>query len=189
MPSAGLGGLAQSFGSLPFGQEHAYTAQIQASQMVYSGGRLGAARKIATGFERAARYNLGTPGRDALHGREHYDPRALGSDTGGRGHARSRGSDRGVHARRVSGPLFATGRIITETEDSALVVPLSAIRNEGNQSFVWLLENDVIVKGTVELGTRSDTPSPKTSLSSWTTSPECMPIATALWNTDKVASP
>ena len=46
-PNAGLEGLGGLFGNLPFGQQHAYVASVSASQLLYSGGRTGAAMKIA----------------------------------------------------------------------------------------------------------------------------------------------
>lgn len=56
-PTAGLGGLGSLFGDLPFGQQHAYTGVISASQLLYSGGRTGAALKIAARYLEAAELN------------------------------------------------------------------------------------------------------------------------------------
>ncbi|HEY9479838.1 MAG TPA: TolC family protein, partial [Gemmatimonadaceae bacterium] len=54
-PNAGLGGLGSLFGNLPFGQQHAYVASVNASQLLYSGGRTGAAMKIAKQYGAQAR--------------------------------------------------------------------------------------------------------------------------------------
>lgn len=55
-PNAGLAGIGSLFGNLPFGQEHAYTGVISASQLLYSGGRTGAALKIAARYLEAAEF-------------------------------------------------------------------------------------------------------------------------------------
>jgi outer membrane protein TolC len=55
---AGLGGLGALFGNLPFGQEHGYTAYISGSQLLFSGGRLGAAMQAARAFRESARLQL-----------------------------------------------------------------------------------------------------------------------------------
>ncbi len=57
-PLAGLGGLGALFGDLPFGQENAYAATFSASQLLYSGGRTGAALNIARNYRDAARLGL-----------------------------------------------------------------------------------------------------------------------------------
>ena len=54
-PNAGLDGLGGLFGNLPFGQQHAYVASVNASQLLYSGGRTGAAMKIAKQYGSQAR--------------------------------------------------------------------------------------------------------------------------------------
>lgn len=54
-PNAGLEGLGGLFGNLPFGQQHAYVASVNASQLLYSGGRTGAAMKIAKQYGSQAR--------------------------------------------------------------------------------------------------------------------------------------
>ena len=54
-PLAGLGALGTLFGDLPFGQEHTYTAFVSGSQLLYSGGRVGAAMDVAENFRDAAR--------------------------------------------------------------------------------------------------------------------------------------
>lgn len=48
--NAGLEDLGLLFGDLPFGQEHTYIASINATQLLYSGGRTGAALAIASRF-------------------------------------------------------------------------------------------------------------------------------------------
>jgi outer membrane protein TolC len=57
-PIAGLGGLGLLFGNLPFGQENAYSATIGGSQLLFSGGRTGAAMQVARIFRETARLNL-----------------------------------------------------------------------------------------------------------------------------------
>ncbi len=52
--NAGLEGLGSLFGNLPFGQEHTYSGTLSASQLLYSGGRTGAALKIAARYVEAA---------------------------------------------------------------------------------------------------------------------------------------
>jgi outer membrane protein len=57
-PLAGLGGLGSLFGNLPFGQENSYTATFSGSQLLYNGGRTGAALQIARDFRAAAELGL-----------------------------------------------------------------------------------------------------------------------------------
>jgi outer membrane protein len=57
-PLAGLGGLGSLFGNLPFGQANAYQATLSGSQLLYSGGRTGAALRIARDFREVARLGL-----------------------------------------------------------------------------------------------------------------------------------
>lgn len=57
-PLAGLGGISSLFGDLPFGQENAYTASVSGSQVLYSGGRVGAALSVARSFRSAAGLQL-----------------------------------------------------------------------------------------------------------------------------------
>jgi outer membrane protein TolC len=57
-PTAGLGGLGLLFGNLPFGRENAYAATVSASQLLFSGGRVGAALEVAKNFREAASYQL-----------------------------------------------------------------------------------------------------------------------------------
>ena len=57
-PTAALGGLGSLFGDLPFGQANAYTATLNGSQVLYSGGRVSAGLRIADEFVDAARLEL-----------------------------------------------------------------------------------------------------------------------------------
>ena len=54
-PNAAFGALAGLFGNLPFGRENSYIAALSGSQLLYSGGRTGAAMSIARSYEEAAR--------------------------------------------------------------------------------------------------------------------------------------
>ena len=56
--NAGLGGLGGLFGNLPFGQENAYTATVNGSQALFSGGKFSAGIKIARELVENARLNL-----------------------------------------------------------------------------------------------------------------------------------
>lgn len=55
---AGLGSLGSLFGNLPFGQENSYSATIGGSQLLFSGGRTGAALQVARIFRETARLQL-----------------------------------------------------------------------------------------------------------------------------------
>lgn len=57
-PLAGLAGIGSLFSDLPFGQENAYTASLSGSQLLYSGGRVGAALNIARNYRQSAELNL-----------------------------------------------------------------------------------------------------------------------------------
>lgn len=57
-PAAALGALGGLFGNLPFGQANAYTASLSGSQVLYSGGRVGAALRIADEFLASAQLGL-----------------------------------------------------------------------------------------------------------------------------------
>lgn len=52
--NAGLGSLGGLFGSLPLGRPNAYVAGVSGSQILYSGGRTGAALRIAADYKSAA---------------------------------------------------------------------------------------------------------------------------------------
>ena len=58
VPTAGLGGLGSLFGNLPFGQENAYSATLAGTQVLYAGGRVGAALRIAREFLERAQFDL-----------------------------------------------------------------------------------------------------------------------------------
>ena len=55
-PNAALGALGGLFGDLPFGRPNAYTAALNGTQVLYSGGRVGAALQIARDYREAARF-------------------------------------------------------------------------------------------------------------------------------------
>lgn len=57
-PLAGLAGIGGLFSDLPFGQENAYSANLSGSQLLYSGGRVGAALNIARNYRESAVLNL-----------------------------------------------------------------------------------------------------------------------------------
>ena len=57
-PIAALGALGGLFSDLPFGREHAYTASFSGSQLLFSGGRVGAALNIARDYRSAAEAGL-----------------------------------------------------------------------------------------------------------------------------------
>lgn len=57
-PIAALGALGSLFSDLPFGREHAYTASLSGSQLLFSGGRAGAALGIARNYRAAAEAGL-----------------------------------------------------------------------------------------------------------------------------------
>jgi outer membrane protein len=57
-PNAALQGLSTLFSDLPFGQQNAYTASVSVSQLLYSGGQVGAALNIAEHVRATARLNL-----------------------------------------------------------------------------------------------------------------------------------
>lgn len=58
VPNAAFGALGGLFSDLPFGQANMYVAGLSGSQVLYSGGRVGAGIQIARHFSDAARYNL-----------------------------------------------------------------------------------------------------------------------------------
>ena len=55
---AAIGALGSLFGNLPFGQENSYTATVSGSQLLYSGGRVGAALDAAKNLRDAASLQL-----------------------------------------------------------------------------------------------------------------------------------
>jgi outer membrane protein TolC len=56
--TAGLGSLGSLFGDLPFGRENAYSVNLTGSQLLYSGGRVGSALKVAGLYREAADLQL-----------------------------------------------------------------------------------------------------------------------------------
>ena len=54
--------------------------------------------------------------------------------------------------RRLVGGLFAAGRILTDAADSVLSVPTIAVRTESGGSYVFVLENDHLVRKPVTVG-------------------------------------
>lgn len=63
-PNAGLAGIGGLFGDLPFGQKNAYTATVNFSQLLYSGGQVGAALRIADHVRDAAALQLAEDAAD-----------------------------------------------------------------------------------------------------------------------------
>lgn len=59
--------------------------------------------------------------------------------------------------RSLIGGLFATGRVITETAAQATVVPVSAVRGTAGENFVWVIENETVVRRPVTTGTHDTT--------------------------------
>ena len=57
-PLAAMGVLGGLFSNLPFGRENAYTASLSGSQLLYSGGQVGAAMDIARRYRSAAEATL-----------------------------------------------------------------------------------------------------------------------------------
>jgi outer membrane protein TolC len=53
--TAGLAGIGGLFGNLPFGRENSYVASLSGTQVLYAGGRVGAALRIADSYRDAAR--------------------------------------------------------------------------------------------------------------------------------------
>ncbi len=58
VPIAAVGALGSMFSNLPFGRENAYTATLSGSQLLYSGGQVGAALDIARNYRSAAEATL-----------------------------------------------------------------------------------------------------------------------------------
>lgn len=58
--------------------------------------------------------------------------------------------------RALVGGLFATGRILSGEQAEAVVVPVAALREEGGQTFVWVIENGVIARRVVAVGSRDE---------------------------------
>src|SRR5690606_28428077 len=58
--------------------------------------------------------------------------------------------------RALVGGLFATGRILTGATSNSVAVPVAAVRTQGNETFVWVIENGTAVRRPVTLGTRDE---------------------------------
>jgi membrane fusion protein, multidrug efflux system len=56
--------------------------------------------------------------------------------------------------RALIGGLYATGRVLTESATQAVVVPAAAVRGTADSSFVLTIENGVVTRRPVALGTR-----------------------------------
>lgn len=56
--NAGLGGLSSLFGNLPLGQVNGYVARLSGSQTLWSGGKVGAALRIAKDYQDGIRYDV-----------------------------------------------------------------------------------------------------------------------------------
>lgn len=54
--------------------------------------------------------------------------------------------------RELVGGLFAAGRIITGTQDSVLIVPVTAVRDAGGATYVWVVENETLQQRPVSVG-------------------------------------
>lgn len=57
---------------------------------------------------------------------------------------------------RIVGGVFATGRVLSEVADSVLAVPSGAVRTEDGGTYVWLIENNRLVRRPVVTGVRED---------------------------------
>jgi len=58
--------------------------------------------------------------------------------------------------RALVGGLFASGRVLGESGQSAVVVPVAAVRGSGTATYVWVIENGAAVKRPVVTGARDD---------------------------------
>lgn len=59
--------------------------------------------------------------------------------------------------RALIGGLFAMGRVLTEASAQAVVVPASAVRGGEGETFVWVIENETVVRRPVSTGTHDTT--------------------------------
>ena len=57
-PNAGLGGLSSLFGNLPLGRVNGYVARLSGSQTLYSGGKVGAALRIAKDYQEGVKLDV-----------------------------------------------------------------------------------------------------------------------------------
>ena len=58
--------------------------------------------------------------------------------------------------RTLIGGLFATGRVITGTEQQAVVIPVAAVRGTNGSSYVYVVEGDTIARRDVTTGSRDE---------------------------------
>lgn len=58
--------------------------------------------------------------------------------------------------RRLVGGLFATGRILVGGEQQAVVIPSAAVRQQGEESFVWVVEGGAVARRPVTVGSRDE---------------------------------
>lgn len=58
--------------------------------------------------------------------------------------------------RGLLGGLFATGRILTGEVERSLIVPVQALRGNGNGTWVWAVRDDTIVRVPVRAGARDE---------------------------------
>ena len=80
-PNAALGALGGLFGNLPFGRKNSYIAALSGSQLLYSGGRTGAAMAIARSYREAAELTYREAVADIeLHVRRAYYSAALAQE-------------------------------------------------------------------------------------------------------------
>ena len=59
--------------------------------------------------------------------------------------------------RSLVGGLFATGRVLVDGGQSAVVVPIAAVRGSAGSSYVYVVEDGQAVRRNVTTGTRDDT--------------------------------
>lgn len=57
---------------------------------------------------------------------------------------------------KLVGGVFATGRIVSGSGRSAVVVPVDAIRGSGDSRFVWTVQGDTLRRVPVTVGTRDE---------------------------------
>lgn len=57
---------------------------------------------------------------------------------------------------RLVGGLFATGRVVVDVKENALVAPVSALRQEGEETVVYELENGQARRAVVQIGLRDE---------------------------------
>lgn len=59
--------------------------------------------------------------------------------------------------RALIGGLFATGRVLTESASQSIAVPVVAVRDQGGDPYVWVVENETVVRRPVTTGTHDTT--------------------------------